>query len=141
MKHLIIFITISFFSAVTGLAQSSDIVDITETIKSFAKAGDLSDADKLSHYLDDHFTIVSNRLFGSDQVSIMDKNTYLEKIRIKEFGGDQREVSIEGILLNGTSASAKVIYAGKKLTFTSIVILIKDNNGTWKLVNETPVVA
>ena len=120
-------------------AQSSDEKAITETIIGFSKAGDKNDADKLATHLDDNYRIVMNRLFGSSEVSVMTKDIYLEKIRTKEYGGDNRKVEIESIVLNGSTASAKVSFVGSKMTFVSILVLIKDGNNEWKLVSDVPV--
>lgn len=121
-------------------AQSSDEKAIKETILGFAKAGDTNDADKLATYLDGNYRIVMNRLFGSSEVSVMSKDVFLEKIRTKEYGGDNRKVEIESTVLNGTTASAKVSFEGTKMTFVSILTLIKDGNNQWKLVSDAPVV-
>ena len=128
-----------FMSAACN-AQSTDEKAIKETIIGFSKAGDKNDADKLATYLDDNYRILMNRLFGSSEVSVMTKDIYLEKIRTKEYGGDNRKVEIESILLNGSNASAKVSFVGSKITFVSILILIKDGNNEWKLVSDVPVV-
>lgn len=121
-------------------AQSSDEKAIKETILAFSKAGDKNDTDKLATYLDDNYRIVMNRLFGSSEVSVMTKDIYLEKIKTKEYGGDNRKVKIESIVLNGSTASVKASFVGSKLTFVSILILIKDGNNEWKLVSDLPVV-
>ncbi len=121
-------------------AQSQDTKAIKKVITAFAKAGDQNDAEKLGSYLDDNFRIVMNRLFGSDKVSILPKSVYLQKIKSKEFGGDDRDISFENFLVNGTSASAKVVLKGKKMTFVSLITLVKDKNDDWKLVSDTPMV-
>lgn len=140
MNKIILTSIIVLSLAVSCNAQNPDEKAISETILSFSKAGDKNDADKLSTYLDDNFRIVMNRLFGSSEVSVMTKDIYLEKIRTKEFGGDTRKVEIESIVLNGSTASAKVSFTGTKMTFISILVLIKDGNGQWKLINDVPVV-
>ena len=121
-------------------AQSSDEEAIKETIVGFSKAGDKNDGDNLATYLDINYRIVMNRLFGSSEVSVMTRNIYLEKIRTKEYGGDNRKVEIESIIINGSTACAKVSFIGSKMTFVSILILIKDGNNEWKLVSDVPVV-
>lgn len=123
-----------------SIAQKTDMQAVKQTISAFAAAADNSNADDLNQYLDDNFRIVMNRLFGSSEVSVMPKTVYLDKIRKKEFGGDDREVTIKNIVINGTTASAQVTYAGKKMTFVAITTLIKDGEGNWKLASETPVV-
>ncbi len=129
----------ALFIAVCCNAQSSDEKAIKQTIIAFSKAGDTNDADLLATYLDDNYRIVMNRLFGSTEVSVMPKDVYLEKIRTKEYGGENRKVEIESITLNGTVASGKVSFVGPKMTFVSILTLMKDGNNEWKIVSDVPI--
>lgn len=122
-------------------AQTSkeDMKAIKETITAFAKAGDSNDTNSLDQYLDDNFRIVMNQLFGSKDVMLIDKAGYMAKIGSKEWGGDSRELEFENITVNNTSASAKVIMKGSKSTFSSLITLIKNSDGKWKLVSDVPV--
>mgnify|MGYP000730818610 CR=1 FL=1 len=140
MKN-IIFLGLLAFSLSTNInAQSSDRDLIIQTIKGFAHAGDSNDAKKLGTYLDENYRIVMNRLFGSTAVAVMNRNTYLEKIESKEFGGDKRKVKVESVTLNGTTASAKVILNGKKMNSVSLLTLLKDDSNQWKLVSDIPII-
>lgn len=130
----------ALFMAASCNAQSSDKKAIKQTITAFSKAGDTNDADKLATYLDDNYRIVMNRLFGSTEVAVMPKEVYLEKIETKEYGGDDRKVKIGPIALNGTTASAKVSFIGTKMTFVSLLTLIKDGSNQWKIVSDVPIV-
>lgn len=113
---------------------------IIEVIQGFSLAGDKNDANALSVYLDDNYRIVMNRLFGSKSVTTMSKTDYLTKIDSKVFGGDTRKVSFSHIIINGTTAFAQVIFKGKKATFNSLMILVKNETGDWKLVSDVPVI-
>ena len=42
--------------------------------------------------------------------------------------------------MNGNTACAKVIFKGTKSTFISILNLVQDGNGAWKMVSDTPIV-
>ncbi|MGB3589700.1 MAG: nuclear transport factor 2 family protein [Tunicatimonas sp.] len=128
------------FLVVTGKAQTSEVRDIEKVVSAFAKAGDENDAEKLATYLDDNYRVVMNRLFGSSEVSILPRSIYLEKIKSKEFGGDERDVTVEDVVINGETASAKVTMKGIKATFVSLMVLIKDAEGDWKLVSDTPTI-
>lgn len=120
-------------------AQNQEVTEVKKVITAFAKAGDTNNATELNQYLDDNFRVVMNRLFGSTDVSVMPKAVYVEKIKSKEFGGDKRELSFETIIINGTSATAKVTFKGNKMTFVSILVLIKNAEGKWKLISDTPI--
>ena len=140
MKKIILMSFIALFTATKISAQSTEEKKIKNTIINSTKAGDQSDSEKLALFLDDNFRIIMNQLFGSDKVSIIPKSAYLEKIKNKEFGGDDRKVSIKSIIINGNTASAKVIFKGTKMSFNSIITLVKDKNNNWKLISELPVV-
>lgn len=140
MKKMFLMGIFALFTAVCCTAQTSDEKAIKQTILEFSKAADTNDADKLATYLDDNFRIVMNRLFGSTEVSVMSKEVYLDKIKTKEFGGEKRKVEIESITLNGATASGKVSFVGTKMTFVSILTLIKDGNNQWKIVSDVPIV-
>ena len=121
-------------------AQTNEEKAITKTIQKFAKAGDQNDVSALTTTLDDNYRIVMNRLFGSEVASVMNKTDYLAKIESKEYGGDDRKVEIKSILVNGTTASVNVVFTGSKMTFNSIMTLIKDAEDHWKLISDTPMI-
>ena len=139
MKSTILISTIVLFFTISCNAQSSDQEAIKETIMTFSKAGDVNDPDKLATCLDENYRVVMNRLFGSTEVAIMTKDVYLEKIRTKEYGGDTRTVKIGPITLNGTTASTKVSFEGTKMTFVSILTLVRDGDNQWKIIGDLPV--
>lgn len=140
MKKAILLSTIALFMTLTNNAQNKDKSAIKKTILAFSQAGDNNDADKLAACLDDNYRVVMNRLFGSDKVSILTKEVYLEKIRSKAFGGDNRKVNIESIELTNSTAMAKVSLVGSKATFISLFTLIKNENNEWKLISDVPIV-
>ena len=141
MKQWILMSLMALVMATTVSAKTSDEEKkIRKVIAAFAKAGDQQDADALASYLDDNYRVVMNRLFGSKTVNVLTKEAYLQKIRQKEFGGDARQVKIEHILLNGTTATAKVVLKGNKLTFVSILNLAQNADGEWKLISDLPMI-
>ena len=138
MKALIIFLfTISSITMLN--AQNSQDQSIKKVILAFAKAGDTNNAEDLNIYLDDNYRVVMNRLFGSNDVTVMSRDMYIEKIRSKEFGGDSRTVKFHSITVNGNTASVRVTMTGTKMTFHSILNLIQNKDGQWKLISDMPV--
>lgn len=133
-------LVMALFMAVSVKAQKMEMKNIESTIIGFAKAADESDAYKLATYLDDNFQVVMNRLFGSKEVSLFSKDVYLEKIRTKVFGGDNREIDVKIIVINGTTACAHVSMKSEKMTFVSLLSLIQAENGKWKIISDMPVV-
>ncbi len=139
MKKLIIAaLGLSLF--LVGQGYSSEVKAIEKVIHGFSRAGDANDAVALEQYLDKNYRVVMNRLFGSKDVAVLSRLVYLDKIKSKEFGGDKRELTIKNIVVNGTTASAQVIFKGSKITFISLLTLLKDEKGVWKLVGDVPIV-
>lgn len=139
-KIKFIAIICSMLSIIACSAQENEMKNIKKVLIEFSKAGDANDAEKLATYLDDNYRVVMNRLFGSTEVSLMPKSVYLEKIKSKEYGGDKRDLTIENIVINGTTASAQVTFKGVKMTFISLIVLVQDSEGHWKLISDTPII-
>lgn len=135
-KIKLITIVCLLFLGMVCNAQKHEAENIEKTIIEFSKASDENNAEKLAGYLDDNYRVVMNRMFGSKDVSVMSKSVYLEKIQSKEYGGGTTAVTIKDIVINGTTASAKVTSKGTKMTFISICVLIQDLNGNWKLLSD-----
>jgi hypothetical protein len=143
-KQLLTIITITLASAwcqaQTSNKQHMNMKKIEQTIHAFAKAGDAQDAEQLDKLLDPNYRVVMNRLFGSTEVSVLPRSVYMDKIKAKEFGGDNREVRIDEVIINHTIATAKATFIGEKMTFISNLQLIQNNQGDWKLVSDIPYV-
>ncbi len=118
--------------------STSDTNEVNKTIQTFAKAADENDVTKLSLVLNDNFKIIMNRLFGSTEISLLDKEFYLAKIESKEWGGEKRTLTIENVNVVGNNASAKVTFTGEKSTLVSLIQLVKDDKGKWKLITDLP---
>ncbi len=141
MKQTMLVTALGLLFGLTAVAQKNDDeTPIRKTIGQFTQAADTQDADALSAVLDANYRIVMNQLFGSTEVMIMDRATYLSKIKNKEFGGDKRELKIEQIILNGKTANAKVMLKGAKMTFVSLLQLVKTNDGAWKVISDMPTI-
>ena len=137
IKYTLIYGLLTF--AIGCVAQKSGDEKIVKTaILEFAKAADAQDVKKLESLLDRNFRIVMNQLFGSTEISLVDRAFYLSKIESKEWGGDNRKVTIESLTIVGNNASAKVTLAGEKSTIISLLQLVKDADGNWKVINDVP---
>ncbi len=140
MKKLILTAIAGILFSVNLYSQTNDMEAVKQTITAFSKAGDTNDVSELEKHLDDNYRVVMNRLFGSTEVAVMPRAAYIEKIRTKEFGGDTRKLTIENIVVNGNTASARVTFAGTKMTFVSLITLVRDNEGAWRLISDVPVI-
>lgn len=122
----------------TALAQKSEEAKIKELVTTFVKAGDTYDVVTLDSILDDNYSIVMNRLFGSKTVSVMNKTDYIANIASKTFGGDKRRLEFETITINNNTASVKVKLIGDKAKVVSILLLVQNETGEWFLVGDIP---
>jgi hypothetical protein len=111
---------------------------VKEAISKFAKAADERDEKALDEVLDNSFRLALNQMFGGKDVSLIDKKGYLERIRDKKFGGDQREVTTEKVEIMNNNASARVTLKGTKFTLVTLLQLGKSSEGVWKIVNDMP---
>ena len=131
---------IGVFMTSLGMAQQSEEKAVKQAITAFAKAGDQHDVAKLETCLDDNYRVVMNRLFGSSEVSVVPRAIYLQKVSSKEWGGDQRKLTFNQIVVNGSTATVHVKMAGKKMTMVSLITLVKNEAGDWKLISDVPMI-
>ncbi|MBR08336.1 MAG: hypothetical protein CMP48_11760 [Rickettsiales bacterium] len=137
MKHTLCYLFIML--SIGSIAQTSKSEKmINETITKFMLAGDSNDTESLKSLLNDNFRITMNQLFGSSEVSSVDKSFYLSKIQSKEWGGDQRQITIEDVVIVGKNASAKVTSVGQKSTMVSLLQLVQTASGSWQIVSDLP---
>jgi hypothetical protein len=140
MKEVIYIYLISVLACFTCQAQVNEETAIKETIIAFSNAGDTNNAETMAQYLDPNYRIIMNQLFGSTAVSILSRATYLDKIKSKEFGGDNRTVDVKHLTINGNTAFVLVKFTGSKMTSSNIILLVKDKTGHWLLISDTPVI-
>lgn len=129
---------ITFTSCQAQQTKSPEVSAVKKAIAAFSKAGDENNVKKLEKYTDVNFRVVMNQLFGSKEIAVLDRDAYFTKIKTKEWGGDKRKLTIENVVVNGKTASAKVTFAGTKMTFVSIVTLVQDAAGNWKMLEDNP---
>lgn len=118
--------------------RSNDEKEVERTILEFVKAGDEHDVTRVDLLLDEHFRIAMNQLFGSNNVTIVNKAIYLSKIKSREWGGDKRAATISDVVIVGKNASVKVVTVGEKTTMTSLYQLVKGADGQWRIINDVP---
>lgn len=139
MKNVFFVTVLSLFTAVSGFSQkSSDEKMVSKIVHQFAASADKQDAVKMEKILDTQYRAVLNQLFGSKEVSVMDKTAYLQMIRDKKIGGDNRKVEILAIDITHNNAAVKARFTGTELNFQTYLFLAKDTHGQWKIVSDMP---
>lgn len=122
-----------------SFAQSKeDKKDVETLIRAFVNAGDQQDQTAVASLLDENYRTIMNKLFGSEETSLMDKATYLSLLESGKIGGDTREVKIKSIDIVQDNAYVKAELIGKKLKFTSFFLLVKTRSNEWKLISDMP---
>lgn len=139
MKPQLLTLTAGLMLSSLGFAQpKSEDKAIHDAIVTFANAGDHQDFGAMDSILDKDFRVVMNQLFGNTGSVILDRSTYLTKLKAKELGGDKRMVTIENVVITRKNAMAQVTLKGSKFTIVTLLQLIQDHSGNWKIVSDLP---
>lgn len=140
MKNQVFLFSVLILTNTVVNAQISDKELITQVVNQFAQGADNHDTVLLGQVLDTHFRAAVNRAFGSTQLQVIDKSTYLNLIKEKKLGGDKRTISVQNIIIHESTATAEVIFEGSKLNFTTFISLIKNEDQTWMIIQDLPII-
>lgn len=114
----------------------ADKTAITAVIDDYSKGADTHDAERTGRALHENSW---QHVFFPDGPRTFNKETYLQLIKAKRIGGDNRAVTIEHIdITEGTSASAKVILTGTERVFVHYIGLLKVS-GQWYIMSTVTV--
>ncbi|MEL7226572.1 MAG: nuclear transport factor 2 family protein [Cyanobacteria bacterium J06576_12] len=138
MKSLMFFFLAAFLGFNVHAQDSNDLAAIEQAVRDFASAGDQQNVEKLETVLHPQFRAVVNRLFGSEEVSLMDKAVYLQLIEAGKIGGDERSVHILQLEVVGNNASVRAVLDGKAMHFTTFMSLVKNTDGSWQVIGDFP---
>jgi hypothetical protein len=140
MSKFLITALAAFLLAGGGLhAQSGgELRSIGTAVREFAAFADLQQAEGLERVLHPQFRAVVNRPFGSTEISLMDKATYLQLIRERKIGGDTREVHLLSVDIVNQNATVKAVFEGKALRFVTFISLVRTPEGQWQVIGDMP---
>ncbi len=153
MKHLFFLSALSFITLFTACAakteagigknsgNSAENDRIKTAVRAFSQNADKQNVEGMTSILHKDFRAIVNRLFGSTEVSLMDKEAYLGLLKAGKIGGDDRTVSISEMTVIENNASVKVVLTGKELKFETIMQLVKDASGNWKVISDMPYIS
>lgn len=139
MKKIMFMSLLSLFSISAVFGQKEEKA-VKEVVRAFAQAGDANDHKSLDTYLDENYRVMMNRLFGSKEVSVVTRSLYISKIKSKEWGGDSRKLTFLSVIVNGNTAMVHVKMKGEKATFISLINLVKNETGEWKIISDLPTI-
>ncbi|MEP1035199.1 nuclear transport factor 2 family protein [Ekhidna sp.] len=130
IKSIFFFLGMSLFAVAAAQTEN----ELKKVVSSYARAGDKQDVAVLKSLLHDQHRLVWHD--GTKAPFILDKTAYISKIETKEWGGDERKITIEAVEnFDGVNATVKVVFDGKKSQMRSIFSLIKVE-GEWKIIEE-----
>jgi hypothetical protein len=121
------------------VAPSEDQKAVETATMQFLEGGDKSDVALLDAVIHPDYRLVLNRVFG-DVITKMDKATYLKMITDKKIGGVPRKAVIVSTTVAGNVAAVEVTTTNDKADFRSFLHFIKELDGKWRLVSDTPFV-
>jgi len=113
---------------------------IIEIVEAFAKSADQQNTAKMGKILHKDFRALINRLFGSEDLSVTNKETYLSLLESKKIGGDNRTVIINSINIQGANAYVHATFKGEKLIFNTYLLLVEREDGVWQIISDMPVI-
>jgi Putative lumazine-binding len=139
MKNILFACTFALLGSVSSRAQNSqDLTRITAAIQTFSRAADQQDASALDGVLHPQYRAVVHRVFGSSDLSLMDKSLYLQLIRDKKIGGDTRDIHLLEVDVVHNIAQVRAVLQGKALRFQTYISLVKLEDGTWQIISDMP---
>jgi len=143
MKSLFLIMSVFFATNTgnTGLddnSKKSNTDAVVTAVEHFVENVDQRDIKGVDAVLHSNFRAIVNRLFGSEEVAIMDKSLYLDLLKQGKIGGDKREVIIESIHFEGNNALVKATFDGKELGFHTFIQLVQETSGDWKIISDMP---
>ncbi len=139
MKNLfILFTSLVFMLSCRPKEQAQADPQLMAAIETFVAAADRQDAEKLAFCTHKDFRVIWNGPKPTDH-TLFARDFYLEKFRIKEWGGDPRTIELVDWELFENYASAHVRLDGEQQDFESMYILVKEGD-QWKMIQESVVV-
>lgn len=124
-------IALSLILLVTGIKQShasnSEIKTAKEALIKYLKAGDNSNVEILNQLMHSEYRVIFKNT-QKDEVNKISRDSYLDFIEKKIFGGKKRTIDkIEGSIQGNTIASFEVVTNSESGTMHSYFSLIKVN--------------
>jgi hypothetical protein len=138
---------IFLFSLLLSLGCSAQVPQLPENphaetvralVREFIAAGDVRDADRLQRILHHQYRVAVNQFMDSPDVRVIDRPSYLTMIREGKLGGTTRKLDIESTEITGHVAYVRAVATSETLRFDTLFVLMRDVEGKWWLVSETP---
>lgn len=116
---------------------SADQKAVEMATKQFLEGADKSDVAALDAVMHGQYRVVLNRVFG-DAVTTMNKTAYLKMVADKKIGGVPRQSNILSVVVVENVAAVEVTTTSAKSDLHIFLHFIKEPDGQWRLVSDTP---
>ena len=114
--------------------QAAPKSEVRQAVYTFVQSGDAQNVGALDQVLHPEFRVVFQAK-GSNDVSNMAREQFLEMFRQKKFGGDQRSVKIRKIDVQGNLAVVRARFQGRQAVFENTLTLVRGSNG-WQVIQD-----
>ena len=140
MKSLFLIMSVFFTtnSSLNTAEEDTNMAAVIKAVEQFTKSADKRDVKQMDAIMHSNFRAIVNRLFGSEEVSIMDKALYLDLLKKGKIGGDNRKITVESIHFEGSNALVKATLEGEELIFYTFIQLVQETSGDWKIISDMP---
>jgi len=131
---LFVLLFTAVFSYAEGNSSADDKGDIEQAINTYVKSIDTQNADNLQKTIVQHGSIVTlNKI--TNKIDDYTASDFVALVKSHQKGGWVRNVSINSVEVNGTTATAKVEISDARLLRSGFFTLVKEGN-TWKVASE-----
>ena len=118
--------------------MKNDKQAVISAFETFVKAGDQRDLSGLEEILHPEFRVVLNQAFGSAELMVWNKETYLEMARSGKIGGSERGIKVRKVLVNGNNAFVEADLSSGPMDFFGQYSFVRNAEGKWQLLQDLP---
>lgn len=115
----------------TSTAHASDMDDVKNVIEHYANYDNTYNAEGLEEVTDASFHFMMHASGDTETVTTIPREAFLKGIAAKQFGGNNKALKIENVVIQGNIANVYFTHTGKNAGFHHFMNLIKLNN-KWK---------
>lgn len=117
--------------------KQAELTAIEMMIGSFVSAIDTSDLAAAEHYLHPEFRAMACNAASPGECQIISRESYIGLLASGKIGGQKRNITVDFVHINGTTATAFVVLENDQKLFRTYYNLIW--KGHWQLISDMPV--
>ncbi|MEL6668813.1 MAG: nuclear transport factor 2 family protein [Bacteroidota bacterium] len=145
MKSFIVLLSLPFLACHNGMGGTEtpqdEYPEIEAVVSEFIAGGDEQSVSRLEQVLHPTFRVLINQFMGGPDVTILDRDTYLNMINSGDIGGDPRTSEVLSTEVVGNLAFMRAKVRNSQIQFNTLYTLVLDPGGKWWLASEAPFVS